>query len=661
MRNVGAAIGELRWRGTAVAALVGLSLVGAGVAVGAPPSAPTIREPTTDGEIVSGADVHMEATGFADPDGDTHVCSDWEIWAVSPMELAWQAPCAGETEKLHLHMADGTFVNSYAGEVHLKSDTDYRLRVRFRDSAGETSAWSERPFRTEVAGPPGVPSPVPWGVRQPGFKVELVASGLRLPVNVAPVLRPGRRPGDPALYVTELYGKIKVVTRSGAVRNYAKGLLNFNPTGDFPGTGEQGLTGIVVDPLSGDVFASMVYEDTSAPQSPKPHYAKVVRFHSDDGGRTAATQETVLDLRESQGPSHQISNLTIGPDRKLYVHNGDGEDTARGQDLEMFGGKVLRVSLDGSPPEDNPFYDVSDGITPRDYVYAYGFRNPFGGAWRAADRSLYAVDNGLKVDRFVKLVPGRNYLWDGTDDSMRSFALYNWEPSHAPVNVAFVQPETADGSGFPARTMGHAFVAESGPTWAIGPQYKGKRIVELVPNSLGEFDARPFVEYTGVGKATVIGLAAGPDGLYFTDLYKDVGFRSAIDRGARVWRVRDTTKPILSRLALRPHVFRAARSGSSTHGGLVRYRVSERATVSGAVRRCVRASSRHRERRGCVRWMRMRGSFTHEAVDGSNRFHFTGRLQHRRLERGRYRLILRALDAAGNLSKPKKARFRVIE
>src|SRR5204862_7173826 len=38
--------------------------------------------------------------------------------------------------------------------------------------------------------------------------------------------------------------------------------------------------------------------------------------------------------------------------------------------------------------------------------------------------------------------------------------------------------------------------------------------------------------------ATAVGLAAGPDGLYFSDLYKDVGAVSPIDPGANVLRIR---------------------------------------------------------------------------------------------------------------------------
>ena len=463
-------------------------------------------------------------------------------------------------------------------------------------------------------------------------------------MNVAPLPWAGTRPGDPAVYVTELYGQIKVITRSGAVRTYASGLLNFNPTGKFPGSGELGLAGIVVDPLSGDVFASMVYEDTSATEDPKPHYAKVTRFHSEDGGRNAATQETVLDIREPQGPSHQVSTLTIGPDRKLYLHAGDSENRFAARDLDSFRGKVLRMNLDGSAAADNPYYDTSDGLTARDYVYAYGLRNPWGGAWRAADASLYAVENGPAVDRFVQVVPGRDYLWDGTNDSMREFALYTWDPSHAPTGIAFVQPETALGSGFPTEKMGHAFVAESGPTYATGPQFKGKRIVEFAPDSAGRFGAPPstLVEYNGVGRATVVGLATGPDGLYFTDLYKDVDFSSPIDRGANVWRVRDTTKPVLSELGLEPRT------------GLLEYRASEAATVSGEVQR-----GRRRSRAEGRRWVGVGVDLVDTATPGPNRFRLPGSLRSRQLERGRYRLVLRAQDAAHNRSTRKRVPFRI--
>lgn len=648
-----------------------------------PPATPTITEPDVDGKIVNPADVHMESGPFSDPDpGDTHACTDWEIWTVSPAERVWVTSCIGGLEKLHTHLGDGVFEGSHAGRHELLADTDYRLQIRHRDSSGdpasEWSGWAPRLFHTgpatsvfpmdldDVAGspppqwtdtlgadvilpaaavapslrlesfsgqlilefrgwngsanqvinppalaehidvrvrldagslaadlvlpesrvvftdddgaertiylpalsvPPGQPvylwvsangstfygsesqtepdfsslargAPVPWTVQQPGYVVEVVATGFQLPVNIAFKPNAGTGPNDPYYYVTELYGTIKVVRRSGMVSDYATGLLNFNPTGAFPGSGEQGLTGIVVDPASGDVFAGVLYDSAS---SPGTHYPKVVRFHSNDGGLTAATQTVILDMvGESQGQSHQISNFSIGPDGKLYVHMGDGFSTATAQNLSSFRGKILRMNLDGTAPVDNPFYSAGDGITARDYVFAYGLRNPFGGAWRASDGRHYEVENGPSVDRFAQIVAGRNYLWSGTDASMLNYAIYNWNPATAPVNIAFIQPGTFGGSGFPADKMDHAFVTESGPTWASGPVSNGKRITEFVLDAAGNrlSGPTPLAVYSGTGKATAVALAAGPDGLYFSDLYKDVDYSSPIDRGANILRIK---------------------------------------------------------------------------------------------------------------------------
>ena len=384
---------------------------------------------------------------------------------------------------------------------------------------------------------------MPWTVRQVGYKVEVVATGFQLPVNIAFVPNPGQQPDSPFYYVTELYGTIKVVTKDGTISDYVTGLLDFNPTGNFPGSGEQGLTGIVVEPATGDVIAAYLYEDEDSTRDPKPHYPKVVRFHSNDGGLTAATETTLLDMfGEMQGQSHQISNLSIGPDGKLYVHMGDGFRFETAPDLESFRGKVLRMNLDGSVPTNppNPFYNASDGITAKDYIFAYGLRNPFGGAWRALDGKHYGVENGPSQDRMARIDAGLSYGWDGTNDSMTTRAIYVWNPATAPVNIAFIQPSTFNGSGFPAGKMDHAFVSESGPTYATGPQSRGKRITEFALGGQGQLLTGPatLVEYTGSGKGSAVALAAGPDGLYFSDFYKDLNYQSPIDRGANILRIR---------------------------------------------------------------------------------------------------------------------------
>ncbi|MEV4416424.1 PQQ-dependent sugar dehydrogenase [Catellatospora sp. NPDC049609] len=501
----------------------------------APPNAPVITEPGADNAMVSAADVHMESAPFGDPDGDQHLCSEWEI--TTGGERVWASGCTGGVLRYHIHLGDGVFEGSHAGRKDLVPDKDYELRVRFRDNSGdaddEWSAWSERPFRTLKEQKP-LPDAPQWVVKQDGYKVEEVAGGFQLPVNIAMVPGHVADPAKPMFYVTELYGKIKVVKADYSVSTYADDLLNYDPSTVFPGSGEMGLAGLVIDPASGDLFASMVYKDGS------DYYPKVVRFHSTDGGKTASSKKTILDLDdEPQSASHQISNLSIGPDGKLYVHLGDGFEPGTARDKDSARGKVLRLNLDGTVPSDNPFYDSGDGISAKDMIFAYGLRNPFGGAWRAADGQHYSVENGPGAnDRLARITKGTDYEWDGDVGDMRKKALYYWERTHAPVNIAFTEQSDHHAGGFPEDKWGHAFVSESGPTYATGPQEKGKRIVEFSFNGDGSVAApKTLVEYNGGGKTTVAGLAVGQDGLYFTGLYPDSG-ADPTKAGAKIYRVR---------------------------------------------------------------------------------------------------------------------------
>src|SRR5262245_42764325 len=130
-------------------------LLTAPVLANTPPNTPTITEPTI-GRIVNPADCHMETAPFSDPDpGDTHLCSDWEIWTITPSERIWFTSCIGGVERVHTHLGDGAFQGSYAGRHELQANTNYRLRVRHRDSSGdpatEWSAYAQRDFVTGAA------------------------------------------------------------------------------------------------------------------------------------------------------------------------------------------------------------------------------------------------------------------------------------------------------------------------------------------------------------------------------------------------------------------------------------------------------------------------------------------------------------------------------
>lgn len=355
----------------------------------------------------------------------------------------------------------------------------------------------------------------------PGFEIELMATGLSLPVNIAFVPNPGNKPEDPLLYVTELYGQIKVITNDWSVHTYATNLLNYKPVYQIPGSGESGVIGICVEPQSGDLFVTMIYQDNNQTK------AKVVRMTSDNGLKMTS-QKTIIDNIPSTTKAHQIQAVTIGFDHKLYVNIADGGESEVAQIDDDLRGKILRMNLDGTIPEDNPY--------PKSYVYAKGFRNPFGATWRKSTKTLYVTINGPDRDDVIASVkPGSNHGWPKT---MRENALFWWEYTQAPTALDFMQ----DGQ-FPEEFHDDLFIALFGNSYKKGRDVKGKKIVKMKLNQEGNgvlaYDE--FVTYIGEDAAAPCALAFGPGGLYFSDLHGETDTKTGKPIGS-IYRVKARKK-----------------------------------------------------------------------------------------------------------------------
>jgi hypothetical protein len=116
--------------------------------------------------------------------------------------------------------------------------------------------------------------------------------------------------------------------------------------------------------------------------------------------------------------------------------------------------------------------------------------------------------------------------------------------------------------------------------------------------------------------------------------------------------IRDTIKPVLSRLGMTHRRFAVGRARTPLsakrvpRGSAFRFRLSERANVTMRIERKV--GGRYRK----VKVLRRRGRRA-----GANRVPFSGRIKRKALAPGRYRAKLRAIDAAGNRSRPRKIAF----
>jgi glucose/arabinose dehydrogenase len=347
-----------------------------------------------------------------------------------------------------------------------------------------------------------------WEVAE-GFSLDIDAEGFSFPSAIAFVPNPGPRPEDPLYFVTELRGKVKVVTNDRSVHTFAENFFELTPAKELPEeTGELGLAGIALEPERGWVFVSFVYQDKN-----KILRNNIVRF--DSKPRTFAPRATGMTAftdifsRDVSWVSHQIGAMVI-QGNVLYVSVADGGQAFHSQNPDVTLGKVLRMTLDGRPLPDNPFYVDDDIGKARNFVWALGLRNPFGLA--AANGRLFAAENGLRIDRFLEIRRGQNYRWDGTDWSIGTNAPLVFGPAVSPVQMAWLP---ADGRVFPEPYRSKLFVAlaasksDFGGIATLAYDFEQSRMA-----------SRPEQFVRRRGKTQVmVGTAFGPDGLYVVPLY----------------------------------------------------------------------------------------------------------------------------------------------
>ena len=94
----------------------------------------------------------------------------------------------------------------------------------------------------------------------------------------------------------------------------------------------------------------------------------------------------------------------------LFFAIGDrGNRDVNPQDLKRDGGKIYRLNLDGSIPDDNPFIDQEGALKA---IYSYGHRNPQGMAVNPTTNEIWVNEHGPKGgDELNILYSGNNYGW----------------------------------------------------------------------------------------------------------------------------------------------------------------------------------------------------------------------------------------------------------
>jgi glucose/arabinose dehydrogenase len=253
---------------------------------------------------------------------------------------------------------------------------------------------------------------------------------------------------SPTAFAFASLGRMLIAEKSGKLWIYKDGALLQEPALTIPASqictdSERGLLGVAADPtgLSPEVYIFYTYrrpDSTCVNRVSSLHWGGV--FVQEDW---LYSGQVLIDNMPSPAGNHNAGDLQFGKDGHLYVSIGDGgcdyagdsgcagqNDAAR--DLHVLTGKVLRITTDGSIPQDNPFQgpdsercNFEGRTTPGkkcQETFAWGLRNPF----------RIAMDPNAAGTRFFINDVGQN-VWEEIDEGQAG-ADYGWncrEGKHA--------------------------------------------------------------------------------------------------------------------------------------------------------------------------------------------------------------------------------------
>ena len=120
-------------------------------------------------------------------------------------------------------------------------------------------------------------------------------------------------------------------------------------------------------------------------------------------------QELLVSESTTDTSQHFGSRIAFDNKGHVYFGIGDRGERPNGQDLTNHAGSIIRLNIDGSIPEDNPFIN-HDNALPE--IWSYGHRNPQGLSYDFRHKRLWEIEHGPRGGDEINLIePGENYGW----------------------------------------------------------------------------------------------------------------------------------------------------------------------------------------------------------------------------------------------------------
>jgi glucose/arabinose dehydrogenase len=243
------------------------------------------------------------------------------------------------------------------------------------------------------------------------------------------------------MLVTELAGELLHVQPDGTVSE---------PIGGTPEVFAQGQGGLMDVAIAPDFAESrMVYIAYAEPGEGSTAGTALGRGRlSDDMSQIEDFEVLWQQQPKVEGGNHFGTRIVFDDAGHVFVAAGERFKFTPAQDKTDTLGTVVRLNLDGSIPEDNPFAGASDAD---ESIWTYGHRNIEAMIWNSDAGQVWLAEMGpMGGDELNALAPGENYGWpvvswginydgvkipDPTEYPEYTDALHYWNPVRSPSGM----------------------------------------------------------------------------------------------------------------------------------------------------------------------------------------------------------------------------------
>lgn len=292
---------------------------------------------------------------------------------------------------------------------------------------------------------------------------------------------------DGRVFLMEKKGIIHVFDRDGKM--LPEPLLNYEANTNS--TFEKGMEQMMLHPdFASNGFLYVQY--TNKREFAGRGRNQVSRFKVTGNKADPSSETMIFSLGDAGTNYHHGGGMHVGPDGKLYVASGNRNNGGAGggsSDKNSVLGKILRINLDGTIPDDNPFYAANTGDARA--VWAYGLRNPYSIDFDASGK-LYANDvNDDKAGDELNLIEKGGFY--GYNIGGGKDPLYTGGGVPDYVEKAMVGAEFYQGTQFPEKWRGRMFFGGIG---------RGDRTVQTFdPAAAGAARFEVFTRLGGTGSS----------------------------------------------------------------------------------------------------------------------------------------------------------------